>query len=175
MLSDVTDREHSVYAHAILDPDDVLVIEDTQDSPTFRENPYTSQPPAIRFYAGAPVPGPRGHPIGTVCVADPEPRQLSTKQQHTLEDLAEVSSLHVRDRDELQALQASNEELDRFAATVSHELIDPISQVVMCLELVEEQVRIRDADGGSSRRPVRPVALRVDSRAVGPRAGDAPV
>ncbi|MBS7691182.1 PAS domain-containing protein [Pseudomonas lalucatii] len=44
--------------------------------------------PHIRFYAGMPLTGSGGHPLGTLCVIDSRPRQLSAQQRDGLQRLA---------------------------------------------------------------------------------------
>ena len=80
-------RENSFCSHAILH-DRVLVIEDTLADPRFADNPLVVGPPYVRFYAGAPLRVCSGHRIGTLCLIDRKPRQLSEEQRTLLTDLA---------------------------------------------------------------------------------------
>jgi PAS domain S-box-containing protein len=82
-----TGRSDGFCACAILCPE-TLIIEDTLLDPRFSTNPFVSGGPRIRFYAGAPVIAPNGHILGTVCVFDDKPRQLSPAQVAALESLA---------------------------------------------------------------------------------------
>ena len=50
-------------------------------------NPLVTGPLNIRFYAGYPIKGPNGHRIGTLCIVDSKPRQLSSDEIRTLKDL----------------------------------------------------------------------------------------
>ncbi|UAK24149.1 GAF domain-containing protein [Sphingomonas nostoxanthinifaciens] len=69
-----TSRAVSFCAHAILDPQRVMVIEDATLDDRFAGNPLVTGAPAIRFYAGASILDPRGRPLGALCAIDPEPR-----------------------------------------------------------------------------------------------------
>lgn len=82
-----TSRDVSFCAHAILDQD-IMVINDTLDDERFIDNPLVTCAPNIRFYAGVPLITPDGHPIGTLCIIDHRPRELSESQIKTLEALA---------------------------------------------------------------------------------------
>ncbi|WP_429499540.1 sensor domain-containing phosphodiesterase [Robbsia andropogonis] len=102
-----TPREMSFCAHLLRQPD-VLVISDTYDDPTFRHHPFVTQnapftqPAPVRFYAGAPLRGPAGHTLGTLCVLDAQPRgPLSDLEKGVLRDLASL----VMDEFELRRLQ----------------------------------------------------------------------
>jgi GAF domain-containing protein len=87
-----TDRDVSFCAHAILTPDDLTIVPDTLEDERFNDNLLVVEDPNIRFYAGAPIFTPDGHPVGTLCVIDAAPRDLSTEQAQALRELAgEVS------------------------------------------------------------------------------------
>ncbi len=83
-----TPRDIAFCAHAVVTPEEVLVVPNALDDPRFAENPLVTEDPSIRFYAGAPLVTPEGFGIGTLCVIDREPRQLDERQIHVLRTLA---------------------------------------------------------------------------------------
>jgi PAS domain S-box-containing protein len=85
-----TSREISLCAHAILKAE-VLVIPDALADERFRSNPLVTGDPKIRFYAGAPLITQDGHALGTICVADRTPRDLSQPQREALAALARLA------------------------------------------------------------------------------------
>jgi diguanylate cyclase (GGDEF)-like protein len=93
-----TPRDQAFCAHAILAPHQVLVVEDATKDARFADNPLVTGPPGIRFYAGAPVRAPSGHPVGTLCVIDTAPRAMPGDIASRLADLAhgvsEMLTLH---------------------------------------------------------------------------------
>ncbi|MFC3690854.1 sensor histidine kinase [Chenggangzhangella methanolivorans] len=84
-----TDLASSVCAHALLEPD-LLVIGDLAADPRTLANPLVTGEPRIRFYAGAPLRTPAGEVLGSLCVIDvaPRPAGLSPKQASALRNLA---------------------------------------------------------------------------------------
>lgn len=80
-------RDVSFCAHAILE-ERVFEVADSLSDPRFAENPLVRGEPFIRFYAGRPLKGPGGLPIGTLCLIGNAPRLLTTEERQTLEDLA---------------------------------------------------------------------------------------
>ena len=80
-------RDMTFCAHAILD-DDFVEIPDTLDDPRTRDFPFCSGGPGLRFYAGALLRSDDGHAIGTLCVIDKRPRELTDLQRQGLRVLA---------------------------------------------------------------------------------------
>ena len=84
---DETSRDVAFCAHTILDDTETMVVEDASHDVRFSENPMVTGDPGIRFYAGAPVALPGSPPLGSLCVVDDRPRQLTRHQVRTLERL----------------------------------------------------------------------------------------
>ncbi len=83
-----TPREHSFCSHALLTPDEPLVVPDATLDPRFADNPLVTGDAHLRFYAGMPLRSPEGQPLGTLCVLDHVPRELSREQLDQLSALA---------------------------------------------------------------------------------------
>ena len=81
-----TPRDITFCAHAI-HGNDLFVVPDTIQDERFADNPLVSAAPHIRFYAGMPLTSPNGHAMGTLCVIDRVPRQLTDTQQDALRRL----------------------------------------------------------------------------------------
>ena len=84
-----TGRDISFCGHAILSKD-IFYIPNTLEDPRFADNPLVTDAPNIRFYAGVPLTINGHHRIGTLCIIDTKPRELSIEQQGLLRDLASV-------------------------------------------------------------------------------------
>lgn len=78
----------SFCAHAIVEPDEPLIIEDARNDTRFHDNPVVVGEPPVIFYAGVPLVNERGYPLGTLCVVDHIPRRLEPAQVDQLKNLA---------------------------------------------------------------------------------------
>ncbi|MBI3054009.1 MAG: PAS domain S-box protein [Betaproteobacteria bacterium] len=82
-----TPRDISFCGHAIQGRE-VFEVPNALEDDRFRDNPFVTGDPKIRFYAGAPLTTPDGHHIGTLCVMDRVSRHLTAEQRETLARLA---------------------------------------------------------------------------------------
>ena len=80
---DETPREPGFCAHAIFEPD-VMVVPDATKDPRFSDNPFVTGDFGLRFYAGTVLKGPAGRPIGTLCLVDTTPREFDSRQASRL-------------------------------------------------------------------------------------------
>lgn len=82
-------RDPGLCASCILQ-DEVMVIKDAKKDAVALTNPLVAGEFGLRFYAGAPLKTRDGVNIGTFCLVDREPRDLTGTEQATLADLASI-------------------------------------------------------------------------------------
>jgi GAF domain-containing protein len=81
-----TSRDVSICGHVVA-KDDMLVVRDLRRDPRFANNPLVKER-GLRFYAGVPLRGPNGFPIGSLCILDTKPREMTPQEQELLKMIA---------------------------------------------------------------------------------------
>ena len=147
LVDQETSRDIAFCAHAILQPEEMLIVPDSREDERFRDNPLVTGEPWIQFYAGVPLVNPEGYPLGTLCIIDKETRQLTAQQITSLKALANqvVAQFELRLKvEELHqsqtALKEANQALETFAYNASHDLKNPLNNIIALTDLLRRQL-----------------------------------
>jgi diguanylate cyclase (GGDEF)-like protein len=84
-----TPRSTSFCGHTILQ-DATMIIPDACADERFSDNPLVTGDPNIRFYAGYPLSAPDGSKLGSLCIIDRRPRELSAEDRNMLQTLGRM-------------------------------------------------------------------------------------
>lgn len=129
-LADVTQvgRDPGLCASAILG-DAAWVVTDAALDPRTLANPLVAGDFGLRFYVGVPLTTSDGFNLGTLCVLDSEPRQVTESELATLTDLAAVvvDELEVRlaSREAVEAETRLRREAEHTARALQASLLPP--------------------------------------------------
>jgi anti-sigma regulatory factor (Ser/Thr protein kinase) len=181
-----TERSVAFCTHAITESS-ILEVPDTREDERFRNNPFVTGQPHIRFYAGAPLVTPDGHALGTLCVVDTQPRRLSPEQLRALDALRHQAQAQLelrRSLDELRqalaerdkaqeeqgaliaGLRASLEKVDKLTALMPYTSTCEMNIVVPAepasIPRVSEGVKQLLAGKGWSEEEIMPIELALD-------------
>lgn len=102
------------FCNATIQQSDLLIVEDLTRDERFAAHPMVTGGPEVRFYAGMPLPDSEGHMVGTLCIADTVPRQLSETQKSTLRILASQLQARIELAAERRKRQAALHEKEQL-------------------------------------------------------------
>ena len=139
-----TPRNNSLCSYAILQPNQPLIIKDTRKDDRFNKSYIFLEEKPVIFYAGIPLVDKNGFALGTLCVMDSKPRELSEKQLESLNALAKqvviLFELNKKNNDLekiQQKLKKRNESLREFARVISHDLKMPLANIITSTDLLK--------------------------------------
>jgi GAF domain-containing protein len=151
-----TPRDVSFCTHAI-GQHELFQIPDATKDQRFKNNPFVTGKPHIRFYAGAPLTSKEGFDLGTLCVVDEKPRVLSELQAEALRILAHqaVELIQIRKinkdlnlarnmlvkQQDLMLVRARSESARELARDVFHEINEPLAFISHRTNILRNQLK----------------------------------
>lgn len=142
-IVDSVDREVSFCAHAINQPEEIMIIEDAHQDERFKTNPLVTGQPHISFYAGVPLVTEEGFPLGALCVIDSKPKTLKKSQIKALKTLSkQVLRLFELNRtvremaEKEKQLEQNIENLEEYTGFIAHDLRNPFRNIELTVEVL---------------------------------------
>jgi len=142
----------AICTHAMMQQD-LFIIPDTLKDDRFSENPLCCGIENLRFYAGAQLRTPDGFVLGTVCVVDHVPRELTEAQKNLLRTLANqvINMLELRKQAEVHRqigakLDAELAIRKEILGVVTHDLRSPLNAVNLVAHLLEDPAGLSEDD-----------------------------
>ncbi len=149
-----TSRDVSFCAHAIVSPNDILVVDSPATDNRFAQNPLVTGDLQIGFYAGVPLINEDGFALGTLCVIDHQKKVLSETQIHALKILAKQVIDKLELRRKLLLLEQMNRQLrdanvfiQKFASMAAHDIKNPISSILLTSQALKIRLEKYHDDG----------------------------
>jgi formate hydrogenlyase transcriptional activator len=99
----------SAFCDRTLQETNPLVVSDASQDARFSSHSLVAGAPSIRFYAGVRLQTATGVPLGTLCVLDRSPRELTHDQLDALQALARQATAQLEWRQTARALRESEE------------------------------------------------------------------
>lgn len=141
---DETPRDVAFCAHAI-HASDIFIVKDATKDERFFDNPLVTTGRKVKFYAGAPLVTSEGLPLGSLCVMDTKPRDLTAEERNALNALArqvlaqlelreknkklEESIVQIHKMQEQLIVQEKLASLGTLTAGIAHEIKNPLNFV----------------------------------------------
>ena len=134
------------FCHFVVESKAVMIVPDTHTDLRIKDYAAVTREAGIRFYAGAPLTTHDGHTLGSLCVIDQQPGEITQIQKDMLENLASQviqllefeSNLHYLKEQYLVAKKLELKMNSFFeSTTTSHLLIDRDLKVICYNKAVE--------------------------------------
>lgn len=136
-----THRDYAFCAHAIHQPE-IFEVHDTHEDERFIDNPLVVDDPRIRFYAGMPLETRDGYRLGTLCVIDSKPKNLTDEQRYALQILAKQAMKLMELRIKNQLLEQNLKIRERLLSMLAHDVKGPVASLGMMAEMLTEDPEI---------------------------------
>lgn len=144
----------SICRHVLLQPG-VTVIPDLRTDSRMAHNPLVTAADGLRFYAGCLLETPEGVGIGTLCILDNKPRELSDDQRQALRTLASQVMAQMELRKSLRQKTRLLAQQKLLLVEVNHRTKNSLQLIVSLIQLQLRQVTdeaAREALHNTSRR-----------------------
>lgn len=144
---DTPDLEYSFCNSTIKNKSELLIINDSSKDIRFKDNPLTKGQKGIVFYAGAPLVTSNGIAIGSLCVVDHQPKELTEIQKKTMLNVAswiiklfELRKSNIELENANLDLKYKNIEMEKFAYTAAHDIKSPLNHIIQINEIIQEEL-----------------------------------
>ena len=142
-------RELSLCSPTICQSD-LLIVPDLGKNPRYADLPAVTNPPHAKFYCSMPLINPEGYALGTLCVWDPEAKELSPETQQSMRRLALMVMANLETRRKMIELSVADSALQaatkaarsayEHAASIVHDLFPEfIAEKLMKREAIAPQ------------------------------------
>jgi two-component sensor histidine kinase len=129
-----TPLDVSICKHVLLQPG-MTIISDLRDDPRMCANPLVTADSGLRFYAGCLLETLEGQGIGTLCILDRRPRELSRHQQSALKTLANQVMAQLELRRSLRQKTKLLEQKEMLLKEINHRTKNNLQLIVGLIQL----------------------------------------
>jgi diguanylate cyclase (GGDEF)-like protein/PAS domain S-box-containing protein len=106
-------RAHA-FCNGVIGQQEPVVVSDASTDARFRDNPFVKGDPNVRFYAGMPLTTTEGYTVGTLCVVDLVPHEITAAQRESLAALGRQVTMQIELRAKVRLLHEVLAEKERM-------------------------------------------------------------
>ncbi len=136
------DNRESSFCQYAVESDETTIIPDATKDERVMDNPLVTGETNVRFYAASPLITENGQKIGTLCIFDFKPGELTAHQQQILQILSrQIMYLMEMEKNEMQLkmqmehLEQQNRTFKQIAHIQSHEIRHPLTTIISLVDL----------------------------------------
>jgi signal transduction histidine kinase len=139
-------RRNEAVCNYTIEQNDIFEVLDLSQDIRFNHFPYVKEQPGYKYYAGAPLVTSKGYKLGSLCVLDTQPRQLTPEQKIALQVLARhvisLIELRVRNREMVQLSEMQN----KVISIIGHDIRNPLASFRVMLDLLDDKSKDFDEE-----------------------------
>lgn len=138
------------FCHFVVESEHIMIVPDAQLDPNFKNYAAVTREAGIRFYAGAPLTTDDGQTLGSLCVFDKNPGELTGIQTKMLQNLAKQviqlldfeSNIYFLKEQYVNAKKLELKMNSFFESTTSnHLLLDKDLNIICCNKAVKDLIK----------------------------------
>lgn len=133
------------FCEYVIENNELIVVPDAAKDARFYKSEAVKSDPQVRFYAGVPLVLGNGLKLGTLCLFDLKPNNLTDIQKGALTVLARqvifLIELELRDKllnEQLEEIKSKNDSLVKIAYIQSHDIRQPLTTIMGLVGLVRD-------------------------------------
>lgn len=133
----LSSREDTV-CHYTITQDDHFEVEDLSKDERFMEKGFVKSEPLLRYYYGVPLKS-KGLNIGSICVFDPEVKNLSRDKGELLNIIGMEVIRRLQTRKTINTLTQKYEALRTSHKNLAHDIRGPVGGVMGLAQMIQDQ------------------------------------
>lgn len=133
-------REESICQYTILEENEKgFEVQDLRSDDRFKEQPYVSGAPNLKYYFGIPLKAENGISLGALCVLHDDYKDLSAEKKEMLEIIAGEVVNRIRIHFEIASLKKKVQESNSIKNRLAHDIRGPIGGIIGLAEIIQMQ------------------------------------
>lgn len=105
----------------------------------FKDKDFTKAPLALRYYLGVPILHAEGYQIGSLCVVDKEPKNLSPEKIEMLKIIAGQVINRIHTFQAIKELQGQVKNANETKSKVAHDIRGPLAGIIGLSNIIAQQ------------------------------------
>lgn len=133
-----TPREESLCQYTIMGQPQFEVSNLILDE-RFKDKDFTKAPLALRYYLGVPLTDQKGYQIGSLCVVDNQPKNLSPEKIEMMKIIANQVINRIQTYRAIRDLQGQVKNANEIKSKVAHDIRGPLAGIIGLSDIIAQQ------------------------------------
>lgn len=131
-------REESLCQYTIMGESQFEVSDLTKDK-RFEDKDFTRPPMSLRYYLGVPIISQEGQQIGSLCVVDTQPKNMSPEKIEMLKIIADQVINRIQTYQIIKDLRGQLKNANETKSKVAHDIRGPLAGIIGLSSIIVQQ------------------------------------